>query len=42
MKSYDIGEEILQKWENENNWLLIKLEEDEWTALDVSEVKIEP
>lgn len=42
MKSYDIGEEILSKWENENNWLLHKLEEDEKTALDVSEVKIEP
>jgi len=42
MKSYDIGEEILSKWETENNWLLHKLEEDEKTALDVSEVKIEP
>lgn len=42
MKSYDIGEEILSKWETENNRLLHKLEEDEKTALDVSEVKIEP
>ncbi len=42
MKSYDIGEDILAKWESENNRLLNKLEEDEKTALEVSELKVDP
>ena len=36
MKSYDIGEDILLKWETENNRLLDRLKEDEKNALDVN------
>lgn len=41
MKQNDIGEEILIKWENENTKLLNKLEQDEKTALDVSDMPLE-
>ena len=41
MKTYDIGEDILQRWEGENERLLKKLDEDEKTALDVSDVNLE-
>lgn len=38
MKQNDIGEEILAKWESENNKLLAKLEVDEKTALEVGDI----
>ena len=41
MKTYDIGEDILQRWEGENERLLKKLDEDEKTALDVSDVNLD-
>lgn len=36
MKSYDIGEDLLEKWKKENERTLQKLEEDEKNALDVN------
>jgi hypothetical protein len=41
MKENDIEEAILQKWEIENDKLLVKLEQDERTALEVSDAKID-
>ena len=38
MKQYDIGEEILLKWQTENEKMLKKLDQDEKNALEVTEM----
>jgi len=38
MRSYDLGEDILEKWEKENEKLLKKLDDDRSKALEVHDL----
>lgn len=42
MKGFEMGEDILNKWSEENKKLLEKLDKDEKTALETEELEIKP